>query len=64
MSRTFEPDQLLPALVDAFGKEGHFVLAKKGKFFVRIITEEDGESSSTEFCLSDIAAHAAKRMSK
>lgn len=64
MSRTFEPDHLLPLLIDAFGKEGHFVLAKQGKVFVRVITEKGGESSSTEFCLSDVAAHAAERLSQ
>lgn len=65
MSRQYEADQFLPALVDAFSKEGHFVLSKKGKVFVRVITEEeDGDSSSSEFCLSDIAMHLAERLSK
>ncbi|TWC85634.1 hypothetical protein FB593_102486 [Rhizobium sp. SJZ105] len=64
MPRTFEPDQLLTALIDAFLKDGHFVHAKGGKMFVLVVTEEDDESRSSEFCLSDIAAHAAGRMSK
>ncbi|CDN93501.1 hypothetical protein [Agrobacterium tumefaciens] len=63
-SRTFEPDQLLTALIDAFLKDGHFVHAKAGKMFVLVVTEEDDESQSSEFCLSDIAAYAAERMSK
>lgn len=64
MTRTIDTDQLLPALVDAFSKDGHFVLAKQGKVFVRIITEEDDERSSSEFCLSDIAALLVERLSK
>ncbi|MCZ4072748.1 hypothetical protein [Agrobacterium sp. LMR679] len=64
MPRTFEPDQLLTALIDAFLKDGHFVHAKNGKMFVLVVTEEGGEDKSSEFCLTDIADHAARRMSK
>ncbi len=65
MPRTFEAEQLLPALVDAFQKDGHFVLSNGGKLFVRIMTiNDDEEVASSEFCLSDIAEHAARRMSK
>ena len=64
MSRTFEPDQLLAALINAFMNDGHFVHAKGGKMYVLVVTEEAGEERSSEFCLTDIAAHAAGRMSK
>ncbi|MEW4398918.1 hypothetical protein AB1J06_09555 [Agrobacterium tumefaciens] len=64
MTRTFEPDQFLTALIDAFLQAGHFVHAKGGKMFVLVVTEEGGEDTSSEFCLTDIAAHAAQRMSK
>lgn len=64
MSRTFEPDQLLTALIDAFLKDGHFVHVKNGKMFVLVVTEEAGEERSSAFCLSDIADHMAKGMSK
>jgi len=64
MPRTFEPDQFLTALIDAFLKDGHFVHAKGGKMYVLVVTEEGGEDESSEFCLTDIAAHAAQRMSK
>lgn len=64
MPRTFEPDQFLTALIDAFLQENHFVHAKRGKIYVLVVAEEGGEEKSSEFCLSDIAAHAAERMSK
>ncbi|MGV1900679.1 hypothetical protein ACQZ6V_10350 [Agrobacterium sp. 22-3674b3] len=64
MSRTFEPDQLLTALINAFMNDGHFVHSKGGKMYVLVVTEEGGEDKSSEFCLTDIAAHAAQRMSK
>lgn len=64
MSRTFEPDQMLTALINAFMNDGHFVHAKGGKMYVLVVTDEAGEERSSEFCLSDIADHMAKGMSK
>lgn len=61
MSRTFEPNQLLTALINAFMNDGHFVHAKGGKMYVLVVTDEE---RSSEFCLSDIADHMAKEMSK
>lgn len=64
MTRTYETEQFLPGLIEAFQKEGHFIIREGDKTFVRIITEEGDETRSSGFCLSDIAAHLAERLSK
>ena len=64
MSRTYDPDHILSALIEAYQQEEHFILRRDGKIYARFIVEKDGWRVPLEFCLSDIAAHAAERMSR
>ncbi len=64
MTRTYETEKLLADLIDAFQKDGHFIIRKGEKVFARIITDEDGDKASSQVCLSNIAALLAERLSK
>ncbi|WCA60284.1 hypothetical protein G6M16_007145 [Agrobacterium tumefaciens] len=64
MPRTFEPDQLLAALVDAFQKDGYETVRHNARTFARIETVDDnGSATMSEIDLSDIAVRAAQKLS-
>lgn len=68
MSRTFEADHILAALIEEYQAEGHFIFNQDGKVFVRLITAEttDGDlppASKIDVCLTSLAAKIAERLS-
>lgn len=68
MSRTYDADRILAALIEEYQAEGHFIFNQDGKVFVRLITAEttDGDlppASKVDICLTNLAAKIATRLS-
>lgn len=68
MSRTFDADHILAALIEEYQAEGHLIFNQDGKVFVGVITAEttDGDlppASKVDICLTSLAAKIAARLS-
>ncbi|NSL22393.1 hypothetical protein [Agrobacterium tumefaciens] len=64
MPRTFEPDHLLTAIVEAFESDGYETVRDGDRTFARIETlGDDGSATMSEVNLSDIAMRAAQKLS-
>ena len=64
MPRTFEPDHLLLAIVEAFENDGYETVCDGDRTFARIETLADDDSAIlSEVNLSDIAMRAAQKLS-
>lgn len=68
MSRTFDADHILAALIEEYQREEHFIFNQDGKVFARLIAAEkqDGDlptASAVDICLTSLAAKIAQRLS-
>ncbi len=68
MSRTFDADRILAALIEEYQAGEHFIFNQDGKVFVRLITAEmtDGDippTNKVDICLTSLAAKIAERLS-
>lgn len=69
MSRTYDADHILAALIEEYQAEGHFIFNRDGKVFARLITAEnqDGDippASKVDICLTSHATKIAERLSR
>lgn len=68
MSRTFDADHILAALIQEYQAEEHFIFNQDGKVFVRLITAETTDvdfppASKVDICLTSLADKIAMRLS-
>ncbi|WP_311272362.1 MULTISPECIES: hypothetical protein [unclassified Rhizobium] len=67
MSRTYDANHILAALIEEYQREEHFIFNEGGKVFARLITgDHDGaqpSASKIDFCLTDMALNIAERLS-
>lgn len=69
MTRTYEPDRILAALIEEYQKCEHFIIHNEGKIYARMTATEDEQGpipfhGKIDFCLTDMAANLAERLSK
>lgn len=68
MSRTYDADRILAALIEEFQAEGHSIFDKDGKVFTRLAATEDAEGplpfhGKVDVCLTTLAARITQRLS-
>lgn len=69
MTRTYDADRILSALIEEYQQDEHFFIHQDGKIFARLVSTEDEagpipSQGKIEFCLTDMAANLAERLSK
>ncbi|WP_320194720.1 hypothetical protein RMR10_010130 [Agrobacterium rosae] len=69
MSRTYDADPILAALIEEYQREDHFVFSNEGKIFARLIATEDADGplpfhGKVDVCLTSLAAKIAERLSQ
>ena len=69
MSRTFEVEPILAAIIEVYHEEGHFIFNKEGKIYARFVAAEDDHGAisppvKVDVCLTNFATNLTERLNR